>query len=556
MSESSPVSAGSQRWPRRRRAATAMVIAGATLAATALALLPGTASASSHREAPLIAADPYVDNTDTYVFVSPDKPDTVTFVANWFGLQEPNGGPNFYPWATDAHYDINVDVDGDAKADTVYRWDFTTDDRRGTDTFLYNTGQVTSLNDPDLKFRQSYTLTEIKNDKRGKVIAKGQVAPSNTGPASFPDYQKVRNEAIDPVDGGGQQLVTQADDAFFLDLRVFDLLYGGNVGGNGPTEVGQDTLAGYSVNTIALQVPIEDVVLKGDKARNPVIGVWSDTERRSLLLLPQPAGPRVTGPYVQVSRLGNPLVNELVLPAGLKDTFNAIEPDKDAGIPAVVQRVTDPEVPKLVEAIYGIPAPKGPRNDLVEIFLTGVATNAPTLDGTKPPIQADLNSQVLNKDANPKKFRPSEMIRLNTAVAPTANPNRLGVLGGDLQGYPNGRRLADDVVDITIQAAEGAFAKGLPPVIVAPLAAGDAVDTNDKPFEKAFPYVALPSNKSVNDAANTQGAVPPVAGPGSGPSLPAPSVIAGLAALALLGTGLVLSVRNRRTTAPSAATAA
>ncbi len=545
MSES-PTSRGAPR--RRRRTATAMLIAGATLAATALALVPGTASASSHREAPLIAADPSADNTDVYAFVSPDKPDTVTFVANWFPFEEPNGGPNFYPWATDTHHDINIDSNGDGKADITYRWDFTTEDKRGTNTFLYNNGAVNNLTDKTLLFKQYYTLTEIKDGKKGEIIAKGQVAPSNTGPKSFPNYAAVRSQAISKVEGGGQQLVTQAEDPFFLDLRVFDLLYGGNL-----SEVGKDTLAGYNVNSIVLQVPIKDVVLKNEPERNPVIGVWSATERRSLLLLPQPAGPRVTGPYVQVSRLGNPLVNELVLPSGLKDTFNAISPDKDAGIPAVVKRVTDPEVPKLVQGIYGIPAPKAPRNDLVEIFLTGIAKNAPTLDGSKPPIQADLNSQVLNKDADAKKFRPSEMMRLNTSIkkptTPDGKPSRLGVLGGDLQGYPNGRRLADDVVDITIQAAEGAAVSG----IVAPLAKGDGVNANDKPFEAKFPYIALPNNKNVNDKVNGQDAIPPVTTPGSGPSLPAPSVITGLAALALLGGGLAMAVRGRRREVPSAA---
>jgi hypothetical protein len=520
-----------------------MILAGTTLAATALAMLPGSASASSHREAPLIAADPYVDNTDVYAFVSPDKPDTVTFVANWFGLQEPNGGPTFYPWATDAHYDINIDADGDAKPDTTYRYEFFTDNKRQKDTFLYANGPVTSLDDENLLFRQYWRLTKIHKGKE-TLIAKGQAAPSNSGAASVPDYAPLRKQATVPVGKGGQTYVGQSEDPFFLDLRVFDLLYGGDL-----SETGQDTLAGFNVNAIALQVPISEVALNYDGKRNPVIGVWSDTERRSLKLSPGAAKP--SGDFVQVSRLGNPLVNEVVLPVSLKDAFNGLTPDKDATIPAVVKRVTSPEVPKLVQSIYGIPAPAEPRNDLVEIFLTGIAKNAPTLDGKPAPIQADLNSQVLNKDVNPKKFQPSEMLRLNPAVPPSANPNRLGVLAGDLQGFPNGRRLADDVVDITVQAAEGAAQSGK---LVEALAAGDGVDANDKKFKSAFPYIALPNNNSVNTADNTQGsaAVPFLPG-GTGTGLPAPSVLVGLASVVLLGVGGVLIVRRRPTAVPAGA---
>ena len=214
-----------------------------------------------------------------------------------------------------------------------------------------------------------------------------------------------------------------------------------------------------------------------------MIGVWSDTERYSMQLAPGKAT-RVGEP-VQVSRLGNPLVNEVVLPAGLKDAFNGLTPNKDATIPEVVARVTDPELPKLIEGIYGVPAPTGPRNDLVEIFLTGIAKNAPTLDGSPAPIQADLNSPVLNADADKSQIQPSEMLRLNTSIKPTGeDPNRLGVLGGDLQGFPNGRRLADDVIDISIQAVEGAAQTGK---LVDALAAGDKVDANDVDFGTAVP---------------------------------------------------------------------
>jgi hypothetical protein len=464
--------------------------AGTIVLGTALSAFGAdVATASSHREAPLISADPAVDNTDVYAFVSPDDPNSVTFVANWFGLQEPNGGPTFYPWATDANYDINIDTDGNAMPDIGYRLTFRTEDRRGNDTFLYNNGPVTSLDDENLLFRQYYTLSVSRAGGWDKV-AEGQVAPAQLGAASIPDYGTLRDQAITTLPGGGQVYVGAAEDPFFADLRVFDLLYGGDL-----TEVGQDTLAATNVNTWALQLPTTAVTDHGDPQRNPVIGVWSDTERYSMQLAPGKAT-RVGEP-VQVSRLGNPLVNEVVLPAGLKDAFNGLTPNKDATIPAVVDRVTNPELPKLIEGSYGVPAPKGPRNDLVEIFLTGIAKTAPTLDGSPAPIQADLNSPVLNADADKSRIQPSEMLRLNTSIAPTKDPNRLGVLGGDLQGFPNGRRLADDVIDISIQAVEGAAASG---TLVDALATGDKVDANDVDFGAAFPYVALPSNTTAADA--------------------------------------------------------
>ncbi|MFE3878630.1 DUF4331 domain-containing protein [Kitasatospora sp. NPDC059146] len=442
----------------------------------------GTGNASSHREAPLIAADPQVDNTDVYAFTSPDNPDTVTLIANWLPFQEPNGGPNFYPWADGAHYDVNIDSQGTGKPDITYRWTFHTDDQRGTNTFLYNNGVVNNLTDPTLLFRQYYTLQELRPGcEPVTLVEHGQVAPSDTGKASMPDYGRLRNQATVQLPGGGQTVATQAADPFFLDLRVFDLLYGGNL-----SEVGQNTLAGYNVNTVALQIPKSRLAFKGDPGRNPVIGVWSSTEKQTLKLSPGKADP--TGRHVQVSRLGNPLVNEVVVPAGLKDTFNSLPPSQDHNQPALVNKVLNPEVPQLVQAIYGIPAPATPRTDLQEIFLTGIAK------ATNGPLAVDLNSQLMNQDIDASKFVPAEELRLNMSTPVTANPDRLGVLDGDFQGYPNGRRLTDDVVDIELQALEGAT----PGHLIPALAAGDKVDHADKPFSAAFPYVALPYAKAVN----------------------------------------------------------
>ena len=469
-----------------RSRAWAMLATGGLLAASGIAGLgPTGASASSHREAPLISGAPQYDNTDVYAFVSPDDTDTVTLIANWIPFEEPAGGPNFYPFATDARYNINVDNDGDAKADIVYRWKFA-NHYRSKNTFLYNTGQVTSLGDADLNFRQTYTLTRWKHGHK-KVLASGApVAPSYVGRASMPDYESLRDAAITPVKGG-RSFAGQAEDPFFLDLRVFDLLYGGDL-----SEVGDDSLAGFGVNAIALQVD-KGLLTKGG---DPVIGIWSTTARKNS-----------RGHYRQVSRLGMPLVNEVVIPVGRKDLFNASAPRKDARF---ATHVTNPELPKLIDAIYGIDAPATPRNDLVQVFLTGVP---------------GLNQ--------PAHVRPSEQLRLNTAIPPSADPDRLGVLGGDTAGFPNGRRLTDDVIDIALQVVEGELTGS-------PNDLGDAVNANDVAFGDDFPYLAVPTSGS-NDSPHAR-----VAGftPLTGGAAPDDTAAAGakvpVAAVAATGAGLLL----------------
>ena len=477
------------RYGLTRRTVAATGAAVFAVSGGAFLLAPTAVQASSHREAPLIAGDPRADNTDTYAFVSPDKKGTVTLLANWIPFEEPNGGPNFYPFAQNTHYMLHIDNDGDGKADINYIWTFTNHYRNATGTFLYNTGVVKTLKDKTLNFYQTYTLQREDGPGGPKTVLKNAiVAPSDTGKASMPKYAALRKQATVKFKGG-MTFAGQADDSFFLDLRIFDLLYGGNL-----SEAGHDTLKGYNVNTLGIQVPKSALAYKGNATRNPVIGVWSSTAERTVTVSAK--GKAKLGPYVQVSRLGNPLVNEAVVPLAYKDAFNSIPPFADHTVAPVVAKVLDPMVPALIQAIYGIPAPKGPRNDLAEIFLTGVAKKAPTLDGTVAPIQADLNSQILNADVNPAMFVPAEELRLNMAVPVTAKPNRLGVLAKDLQGFPNGRRLTDDVVDIEIQALEGAVTNG----IVKPLAAGDGVNVNDHKFGKTFPYVALPNTASVNQA--------------------------------------------------------
>ncbi|MFI5755887.1 DUF4331 domain-containing protein [Streptomyces sp. NPDC051569] len=552
----------SSRLPRRkipaRPAERALATLGtlALVTATALTgLTPGVSSASSHREAPLTAGDPKADNTDVYAFTSPDKPDTVTLVADWIPFQEPNGGPNFYPFANDARYNIKIDGNGDGKPDSTYTWTFTDHIRDAAHQFLYNTGVVKSLDDETLNFRQTYSLTVTDAGGSTKTLVKdAPAAPSNVGKASMPDYASLSRQAIVPLpDGGGQTYAGQASDPFFLDLRIFDLLYGGNL-----KESGHNTLAGYNVNTIALQVPKKALALGGDATRNPVIGVWATTDRQGAAVAGDGSkggeGSRATaddakgergGPgkggeagWHQVSRLGNPLVNEVVIPLKYKDAFNSVSPYQDHTITPVVDAVKDPILPPIVQSIYGVPAPATPRNDLVEIFLTGICKAC-------GPIKADLNSQLLNADADKKAFVPSEELRLNMSVPPTSSPNRLGVLAQDLAGFPNGRRLDDDVVDIELQALEGAAQTGK---IVPAFAAGDGVDTPYRRPRSSFPYVALPNTAAVNqaDSLHPDGGVGAGFGgtafPGGFPVVPATAVGGG----ALLACAGIMALRRRR----------
>jgi len=471
----------------RRRATLVALASTSGLVAGVGALAPTVSNASSHREAPYISTQPQLDNTDVYAFTSPDDPSRVTLVANWIPFEEPNGGPNFYPFSTSARHDINIDSNGDGTPDLTYRWTFQTQVKNPR-TFLYNTGVVTSLTDPDLNVTQTYDVDAVlPNGKSTRIVSGGKVAPSHTGPTSMPDYAGLRADAIKsaPVKGGGSSYAGQTEDPFFLDLRVFDLLYGAPKF----NEVGQDTLKGYNVNTLVLSVPKTAVALNGDPVRNPVIGVWSDTEAPKVTVLDAKDGgvKNESGAYVQVSRLGNPLVNEVVIPIGQKDRFNASMPAQDGQF---ASNVLDPEVPKLVEALYGIKAPVTPRADLAEVFLTGICKACGPIGKA---LNADLNSQMINKDVKPGSFVASEMLRLNLGTKVAASPNRLGALGGDFQGFPNGRRLGDDVVDIELSVLEGA----LPPYATGAMI-GDGVDSNDKSFSSTFPYVALPHNQAVN----------------------------------------------------------
>jgi hypothetical protein len=456
--------------------AVVFVLAGAL--AASLGLSAPQANASSHREAPLISQDPAADGTDFYMFVSPDKPDTVTFIANYYPFEDPAGGPNFYRFGDDVLYRISVDNDGDAAPEIWYDFQFQTHVRNGN-TFLFNTGAVNSVNDSTLNIYQTYTFS-----RNGKVLASSlAVPPSNVGTHSMPNYQALFNQGIHTV-GDYKVFAGQAEDSFFVDLgATFDLLTirpgaPGNHGG------GNDDLAGYNVQTIAVQVPISKLTADGKSPKtaadaNAIIGAWTSSYRRSTRVLKGNGTQTESGNWVQVSRLSAPLVNEVVVPLAFKDYWNSSQPSGDAIFLGGVQ---NPEPAKLLNLLYGLNVPATPRSDLVAIFLTGI-----------PGVN------------QPAGVKPSEMMRLNMAIPPSQQGkeaggtqlhfgNRCGVLGGDLAGYPNGRRLSDDVVDISLQAVAGGTPFTAATNVAPNNQLGDGVDENDVNFSSSFPYVAGPQN--------------------------------------------------------------
>ncbi len=447
---------------RRFRLLTRVVALAATLA-----LPPAFALASSHSEAPGTAKDRLGDDTDLYAFVSPDAPGAVTFVGLWVPLLEPAGGPNFYAFDDEAHYYINIDNVGDARDNIRYRFSFRTERRTGA-TFLYNTGAVTSLDDSDLNVRQFWTCTRI--DAGGPtVVAEGQVAPQFVGPVSMPDYATLAQSAAVTLADGTRIFIGPRDDPFFVDLGAFfDLLTIRKVPGN--MGKGIDAVSGFNVMAIVMQVPFTKLTNDGQapNSTNSVIGIYDSVERPMNRTINGDGTVTTGGPFVQVSRLGHPLVNEVVIPLQDKDKFNATKPTGDI---AFLNYVTTPEVPVLLNLLYGISVPPTPRNDLVNVFLFGLAG--------------------LNKPNNPNQV-PCEMLRLNMAIPPSSNPSRFGALAGDAAGFPNGRRLADDAVDIVERVAAGVLVDGFN---IAPNnQLGDGMDINDKPFLPYFPYAALPHN--------------------------------------------------------------
>jgi hypothetical protein len=416
-------------------------LAAAALGATALAVLaaavvgsgPTDGTASSHREAPLIAEDPSADNTDLYAFRSPDKPDTVTIIANWIPGEDPAAGPNYYTFSPAARYNIHIDRNGDARPDITYQFRF---GRSAGPAFLGNTVQTWSM------------------WRNKKLLARGKTPPNNIGPRSTPNYRSLVDAAIVRKDGLAI-FAGQRDDAFFGDIgAIFDLLaFRKGTGANGG---GKDFFAGYAVHAIALQIPISQL-----DAKNSTIGVWASTERPNVTV-----NGKLRRGWTQVSRIGNPLVNEVVVPTPFKDRWNRSQPvnDKQYAGP-----VLTPILAKLMNDLYKIGAPETNRDDLVAVFGTGV--------------------QGLNFTGDTV----ADMLRLNYSipVTPKDKVNRLGVIGGDNGGFPNGRRLGDDVIDAAERVMAG-FLKGNRVEL------GDGVNAGDVPALDAFPYEADPAQGFAN----------------------------------------------------------
>lgn len=442
---------------------------------------------SSHREAPEISKDPVADSTDLYAFVSPDQPDSVTVISNYIP-ENPAGGPNFYEFGDDVLYEIHIDNSGDAIADITYQFQFT-NEVRNPDTFLYNTGPINALDSPNWNRRQTYTVTRVEHGTP-TVLASNLVSPPcNIGPRSTPDYAKLAEAAVHTLSGGGKVFAGQRLDPFYIDLgAIFDL---GDLRPFQnlhlvPTAAGPavDTQEAKSVHTIAIQVPKSQLTHDGTSPTNAAdtratIGVWCTASRQKMRMMGGTPAPAPVGPWTQVSRLGHPLINEVIIPMGEKDYWNSTAPDGDAEFLKYVQH---PELAGLLPVLYpkvfpNLAAYKKDRADLAAILMTGIPF------GVVPGFQ------------NFTGKTPADMLRLNLGIAPATTPNAAGVVGGDLAGYPNGRRVMDDVFTIELRAIAGVTIP-LVDKSFTPDGAASKVSDNLTPaadrYLPTFPYVGVP----------------------------------------------------------------
>ncbi|HWU87290.1 MAG TPA: DUF4331 domain-containing protein [Kofleriaceae bacterium] len=400
-----------------------------------------TVIASSHREAPAIAEDQYVDNTDVYAFISPQSPDRLVMVANYVPLLIPASGPNYYKFSADARYEVHVDNDGDAKDDITYRWEFKDQIKNGN-TFLYNTGVINFLADPDLNVTQTYDLFRIdeKSGKKTRILHDAPVAPWNVGKRSFPNntYEGIALEAV-KSSGGTSSFAGPRDEPFFVDLHVFDLL---GVGGAPTTD-------GVNVMSLVLEVPITDVAKDGKRPaagsadKSSVVGIHASASRPQVRVLRRTRDSDDYGNMIQVSRLGWPLINEVIIPLRDKDKYNRSQPVDD--VKNFGGYILDPEVPKLLNLVLGANCPAtaaGGRTDIVGLL-------------------------------SPMGTAAADLLRINISQDQTNAQSH----------FPNGRALADDVTDtlLTVACNNGAAIR-------------DGVNANDKPFTATFPYLASPAS--------------------------------------------------------------
>lgn len=527
--------------PMLRKLLLAAVIA--LLVAAPFVSRIGSVFASSHREAPLISQDPLADNTDLYAFVSPDRPDTVTIIANYIPFEEPASGPGFFAFDPNVSYNIYVDNTGDGIPDLTFNFQFK-NTVSNVNTFLPNLGNpgtgsdgtaggdavISSLNDPDYNTKQTYTVTFMDKGRYGPfgnifqktaVLGTGLVVPpANIGPGATPNYEQyLASQAIYNLPGGIKVFAGQRDDPFFIDLgSVFDRLELRPLGLFG-APAGRDTIAGFSNHSICLQIPISMLTANKRVPTSPtdpsaVIGIYANAMRPAIKVLrTDGTGADTSGPMVQVSRLGNPLVNELFSPLKIRDQWNSTSPAND--IQYRQYEVVTPEVPALVDLLYGTntsasgvvaralkPFPTTNRVDLELILYRGIPVN---------PITGPNFTTVIG-GGDPSRATYADLLRLNTAIPPDVagslpdmnNPGvrRLGLLGGDAAGFPNGRRLFDDVTDIFLRAGAGGtpftsllfsgYSGASDPNVAPNNALTDGVDRNSEGFMNTFPYLQTP----------------------------------------------------------------
>ena len=490
----------------RQRASIGALIVGNLLA---IGLAP-PAMASSHREAPFITRHPKVDATDFYMFRSyqAGRSDYTTLIANYVPLQDAYGGPNFFSMDPDALYEIHIDNNGDAREDLTFQFRFKNTNKDAkfavggkqvSIPLIINGGAIDNVNPAGINVRETFGVTVVRGDRRSGTRAAVTNADGggatfdkpidNIGNKSIPNYDAYAAKHVYAINipgcaTPGRMFVGQRKDSFVVNLgETFDLInYKAPAVEFDPNaEKGaKDDLADKNVTSIELEVPT--ACLLNATAGDPVIGGWTTASlRQGRLLNPFPGsavGASVEGgAWVQVSRLGMPLVNEVVIGLKDKDRFNHSKPSADAQFASYV---TNPTLPALIAVLFGSAGAKAPtkfpRNDLVAAFLTGI--------------------NGVNK---PKTVTPAEMLRLNTSIAPTAvgAQQRLGVIGGDNAGFPNGRRPGDDVVDIELRVVMGKLCTLNIGCIPGDAPAGairftDGAFLDETSFNGSFPYLKTP----------------------------------------------------------------